>query len=149
ERVGIELVADAPDGDDELGVAVILLDALAQPPHVDVDGPWLDVHLGSPYEVEELETIVHPMRVSHEELEELELTQGEPELVAVEERLVGVEVQTEPPPLEHLVELPGLLGVAAPENRPDARDQLAGAERPGHVVIGAELDPEHPADLPG
>src|SRR5438477_260064 len=37
ERFEITLVADAADGDDQLRRRVVALDALAQPPHVDID----------------------------------------------------------------------------------------------------------------
>src|SRR5262249_58208321 len=73
ERVGIELVADTADGEDELRVRIISLEALPQPAHVDVHGPRLDVPLGSPYELQEGAPLVHPMRVADEELEQLAL----------------------------------------------------------------------------
>src|SRR2546428_12990909 len=103
ERVGVELVADAPDGEDELGVGVIALDAPAQPADVDVHGARLDVRLGAPYEVQQLEAIVHPIGVAHEELEQLELAQREAEPLPLDERLVGVEVESQAAALEDLV----------------------------------------------
>src|SRR5437763_12634651 len=95
ERVEITLVADAADGDDELGRRVVALDALAQPSHVNVDRAWLDVRVAAPDEVEDLEAVVDAVRVAHEELEQLELAQREVDTVPVEERLVGVEVDAQ------------------------------------------------------
>src|SRR5262245_22550490 len=149
ERVGIELVADTADGEDELRVRIISLEALPQPAHVDVHGPRLDVHLGSPYEVQEGEPIVHPMGVADEELEQLELPEGKTERLPVEEELVGVEVEPEPPALEHLVRRAWLLGQAPPEHGVHPGHQLAGAERLGHVVVGPELQAEDTVDLGG
>src|SRR5262249_23114563 len=83
------------------------------------------------------------------ELEELELAQRESELLTVEEHLVRVEVEPKPPALEDLVGLSGLLRVAATEDGAHPGDELARAERLGHVVVGAELEPEHPVHLPG
>src|SRR5207247_7537585 len=141
ERVGAELVAHAPDGEDELGVGVIALDASAQPADVDVHGARLDVRLGAPYEVQQLEPIVHPIGVADEELEQLELAQREAEALAIDERLVGVEVEPQATPLEDLVRGRRVLAVRAPEHGPHPRHQLARAEGLGHVV-GAELEAE-------
>src|SRR5207244_303531 len=93
QRVGVELVSDAPDGDDELGVGVIPLDVFAQPADVDVDGARLDVRVLAPDEVEQLEPVVYPVGVADEELEQLELAQRQGRGGAVDEHLVGVEVE--------------------------------------------------------
>src|SRR5207247_5830516 len=61
-------------GEDELGVGVIALDASPQPADVDVHGARLDVRLGAPYEVQQLEPIVHPIGVADEELEDRKST---------------------------------------------------------------------------
>src|SRR5207247_9325904 len=112
-------------GEDELGVGVIALDASPQPADVDVHGARLDVRVGAPYEVQELEPIVHPIGVADEELEELELPQGEAEALPIDEPLVGVEVEPQAAPLEDLVRGRGVLAVRAPEHGPHPRHQLA------------------------
>src|SRR5690349_14275795 len=147
ERVGIELVPDAPDREDELGARVIALDPFAEPADVDVHGARFDVQLGSPYEVEELEPIVHPIRVTDEELEKLELAEREVQALPVDEDLVRVEIEPEAAALEHLVRRLDVLAVRAPENRPHARDELSRAERLGDVVVRAELEPEDAVHL--
>jgi hypothetical protein len=40
-----------------------------------------------------------------------------------------------------------LVVLAAPQHGPDPGDQLAVAERLGHVVVGADLQPDHLVDL--
>src|SRR5262245_9912128 len=148
ERVGIELVPHTADGDDELRVGIIALDAFSQASHVDVHGARLDVHLRSPYEVEELEPIVHPVRVPNEELEELELPEREGQRLAVEEHLVGVEIHPEPSALVDLVPGRALLGRVRPaEDGAYPCDQLPRAERLRHVVVRAELEAEDAVHL--
>src|SRR5262249_8810360 len=149
ERVGIELVADTADGEDELRGRIIALEALPPPAHVDVGGPRPDVPLRAPHEVPEPGPARHPMGVANEEREQLELPEGETELLAIEEDLVGVEVEPEPPALEHLVRRARLLGEAPAEHGVHPGHQLARAERLGHVVVGPELEAEDAVDLGG
>src|SRR5262245_24761449 len=77
ESVGIELVPDPPDGEDELGDGIVPFDLLAQPAHVDVDRSRLHVYLLPPHQVEQLQAIVRLVGILHEELEKLELAQRE------------------------------------------------------------------------
>ena len=84
------LVADVAYGADQRFVFSAQLGA--QPSHVYVDGAWLDVHVLSPHEVEELQAVVHPVGMLHEELEELELPQRERHGLAVDGGLVSIEV---------------------------------------------------------
>src|SRR5207244_4533252 len=137
ERVGVELVADAPDGEDELGVGVIALDASPQPADVNVHGARLDVRLGAPYEVQQLEPIVHPIGVADEELEQLELAQREAEALPIDERLVGVEVEPQATPLEDLVRGRRVPAVRATEDGPHPRHQLARTAGPRNRYVGA------------
>src|SRR6266851_7751143 len=41
----------------------------------------------------------------------------------------------------------GVAGFAPPQHRPDARQKLPQPERLGDVVVGSELQPDHPVDL--
>ena len=70
---------------------------------MDVDGARLDVGVASPHEIEELRALEDAIRVAHEERQQLELPQAELDLLAVEEDLVGVEVDAQPSALEELV----------------------------------------------
>ena len=87
------------------------------------------------------------MGMAHKELEQLELPQRQADPCAVEEDLVGVEVEAKPPALEELVRGRDLLAVGAPHDRTDARHELARAEGLGDVVVGAELEAEHAIHL--
>src|SRR5262249_31770069 len=149
ERVGVPLVADAAHGEDELRRRIVALDVLPEPPHVDVHGARLDVRLASPHEVEELEPLVDAVRMADEELGELELAQREGGLHAVDEDLIGVEVEPQAAALERVVRWRYVLGIGAAEHGADARDELARAERLRHVVVGADLEAEHAIDLGG
>src|ERR1700733_7814856 len=42
KRFGIETIADAAHGQDQLRIRVVLFDVLAQPPHVNIAGARLD-----------------------------------------------------------------------------------------------------------
>src|SRR5579871_3881802 len=52
--LGVEAVPHAADGQDQFGVRVVLLDVLAQPPHVHIDGPRLNEGVATPDQVEQL-----------------------------------------------------------------------------------------------
>src|SRR5262245_17906981 len=67
ESVGIELVPDPPDGEDELGDGIVPFDLLAQPSHVDVDRSRFHVYLLAPDQVEQLQAIVRLVGILHEE----------------------------------------------------------------------------------
>src|SRR5207302_2923921 len=103
QRVGVEFVSDTADREEKLGRRIVPLDHLPEPPHVDVHRTRLHVHVLSPDEVEELQPIVHPVWVLHEELEKLEFTQREGQGLAVDGHLVGVEVDVEPAAKEVLL----------------------------------------------
>ena len=87
------------------------------------------------------------MGMAHKELEQLELPQRQADPGAVEEDLVGVEVETETPAVEKLVRGRDLLAMGAPHDRTDARHELARAEGFGDVVVGAQLEAEHAIHL--
>src|SRR5262245_3409981 len=149
QGVRIELVADPADGDDELRLGIVLFDVLAQAADVHVDRTRLHVYVATPHQVQQLEPVVDPMRMGHEELEQLELAEREARPLAVDRRLVGVEVDTQPPALEDLVREREVFSVGAAKDGTHARHQLPRRERLGDVVVGPELETEDAIDLLG
>src|SRR5262249_46008521 len=126
QRVGVELVSNTADRDDEFRGSIIPFDPLAQAPDVHIDGTRLDVHVLTPDQVQQLQAVVYPVRVANEELQQLELAQGEVGRLALDEHLVGVEVHAQPAALEDLVRLGHVLTMGAAQHRAHARDHLAG-----------------------
>src|SRR5215469_1110933 len=92
QRVGVELVSNAADGDDQLWGCIVPLDPLPQAADVDVDRTRLDVHVLAPDQVQQLEAVVNAIGVADEELEQLELAQREAGGLSRDEHLVRVEV---------------------------------------------------------
>ena len=89
----------------------------------------------------------HPVPVLHQEAKQLELPAGEPHLGSVNRDRHRVEVGDE---VRAAVDrgprrLAGSL--AAPEDGPHARAQLAKAERLRDVVVGAEIESRDPIVL--
>src|SRR5262245_37265447 len=147
QGVRIELVADPSNGDDELRLGIVLLDVLAQAADVHVDRTRLHVYVATPHQVQQLEPVVDPMRMRHEELEQLELPEREAGAFAIDRRLVGVEVDAQSPALEDLVRQREVLPVGSPQDGPYPRHQFPRRERLGDVVVGAELETEDAIDL--
>src|SRR5581483_7597957 len=83
-----------------------------------------------------------------EEAEQLELTQGEVAFVAVDENLVGAEIDAQ---ATALVEAGAVGfeggGVGATQEGLDAGDDLARAERFDDIIVGAHLEAEHAIDF--
>ena len=85
-------------------------------------------------------------RVPHQELEQLKLLAAQLQRPSVQRRLVPGRVEPQRADLQG-----PFAGLArdrgAAQHGPDARDHLAGAERLDHIVVGAELEPDHPIGL--
>jgi len=75
----------------------------------------------------------------------LELLEREAYGLAVERHLVAFDVHPYVAGLDHVRDR--LVVLATTQHGPDARDQLAMAERLRHVVVGADLQPDHLVDL--
>src|SRR5687768_16968916 len=114
--------------------------------HVDVDRAGLAGIVVAPDLLEELVPADDLARMSEEEREELEDLRLHRNLGAVPEHAVPGEVDGDIPEVDRRrTRRAGRL--AATKDRANARRQLAGAERLRHVVIGAELQPDHLVDL--
>src|SRR5215470_777815 len=88
QRVGVEFVSNAADGDDQLWGRIVSLDPLPQTADVHVDRSRLDVHVLAPDQVQQLEAVVHSIGVADEELEELELAERQARGLPGDEDLV-------------------------------------------------------------
>src|SRR5262249_61409762 len=64
QRVGVEFVSNAADGDDQLWGRIVSFDPLPQPAYVDVDGARLDVHVLAPDQVQQLQAVVNAIGVA-------------------------------------------------------------------------------------
>src|SRR5262245_7671077 len=149
QRVGVELVSNTANRDDEFGGGIISFDPLAQAADVHVDGPWLDVHVLAPDQVQQLQAVVYPVWVAHEELEQFELAQREVRGLALDEDFVRVEVHTQATALEDLVRLRHVLAVRPSQHRLHPCHHLTRTARLRDVVVGAHLDDDHAIDLCG
>src|SRR6478752_7502237 len=76
-RGGVELVADAAYGEDELGVLGVALDLLAEVGDVDVTGSLVAVELGLPQLLHDLGAGEDLAGAADEEAQELELRAGQ------------------------------------------------------------------------
>src|ERR1044072_8573087 len=86
---GVELVADAAYGADELGVLGVALDLLAQVRDVDVAGALVAVELGLPELVHDLAAGEDLSGAADQEAEQLELGAGEADRLAAPPRTHG------------------------------------------------------------
>src|SRR5918998_543739 len=140
-----ENIPDAPRGVDELGVAGVALDLLAEVADVDVHRA-LVAELVAPHPPEQRAARENPARARGEGHEELELGVGEIHLLAPYGDPAAGEVDAEP----IVVELVGALARrdgGPAHDRPHARDQLTHCERLGDVVVCPQLQPHDPVYL--
>ena len=119
-------------------VVAEVLERLAQPSDVHVDGTLLDVHIAAPDAVEQLLAAVDALRVRHEELEQ-------PVLGRTERHGAFADHDAVPGAIQRRAHRSARVSVssvaaAAAQHRIDARDQLARGERLGHVVVGATIE---------
>ncbi len=118
---------------------------LSQPLHVRVDRARRDVAVDLPDVAEERRARLHAVAAVAERHEQLELERRQVHRLLVHPRAVGVAVDLQAPEPERrrrraLRRLP-------PEDRLDAEQELANAERLDDVVVGAELEAHDPVDL--
>src|SRR6516164_1898129 len=149
QRVGVELVSNTADRDDQFRGSIIPFDPLAQAPDVHIDGTRLDVHVLTPDQVQQLQAVVYPVRVANEEFQQLELAQREIGRLTLDEHLVSVEVHAQPAALEDLVRLRHVLAMSAAQHGAHAGDHLARTEWLRDVVVGTHLESDHPIDFRG
>src|SRR6266516_1725818 len=140
KRVGsaVEAVADATDGDDQLGLVAILFEAGAEALDVDVEG------LGVAHVVEAPDAV-------DQHLEQLEFLEREADRLAAHRDLVSFLVEADAGDLQHGAGGAGggavLVGTGATQEGPHPGDQLAEGEGLGDVVVGAHLQADHAVNL--
>src|SRR5918997_6104406 len=140
-----ENIPDAPRGVDELGVAGVALDLLAEVADVDVHRA-LVAELVAPHPPQERAAREHPAGARGEGHQELELGVGEVHLVAPHGHPAAGEVD----PQAVVVELVGALARRNRDpahDRPYPRDEFPHGERLGDVVVGPQLQPHDPVYL--
>src|SRR5579885_1160534 len=142
KRLRVEAVAHAANREDQLGVRIVAFDMLAQPPHVNIDRSRFDERVSPPDHIEQLFARIDAHRVLDEEFQQFEFAQRQVLLSAVDEDLVGAEVDLEAAALVNAGRFGFARRVGASEERLDARDDLARAERLNHVVVRAHLEAE-------
>src|SRR5205814_6028882 len=135
-----ELVPGAADGADRLGIAQLAPEL----GDVHVDGARAAGIRHPPHEVEQLLAREHDARVLEEAREQLELLARQLDRRAGDRHVARVAPQDDVAGGEHGV-LAALLG--APEDRLDARRELARRERLRDVVVRPELEPGDPVGL--
>src|SRR6266851_764646 len=118
---------------------------LAQPLHVGVDGPGLQLARDSPHVAQQRAARLQPAHPGHEGGEQLEFESGQPDLLRPDEVTVRRHVDAQRTDL--VLQDIGLAVRAAPEHGAGPEDQLADAERLGDEVVGSQLEADHPVDL--
>jgi hypothetical protein len=83
-------------------VRVVAFDAGPQAAHVHIDGAWVNAAITFPDQLQNLSAIEYAVRRSDKEAQQLELAEEKMDFLAVDENLVGVEVDPQPPLLVHL-----------------------------------------------
>src|ERR687894_1247753 len=140
-----EDIPDTPRGVDELGVAGVALDLLAEVADVDVHRA-LVAELVSPHPSQKRAAREHPAGARGEGYQELELGVGEVHLFAPHGHPTTGEVDPQPV----IVELVGALARwnrGPAHDRPYPRHQFPHGERLGDVVVGPQLQPHDPVYL--
>ena len=110
---------------------------LAQAPDVDVDRAFLDVNVLAPHVVEQALARMHAFRMGHEEVQQAEFGRAQGQRFPAGGDPVAGRIQLQPVEFDG-----GLAGVrgAAPQQRLDARDEFAGREGFGEVVVDAAVE---------
>src|SRR5919106_1377648 len=133
-----EAISRAPNGQDQLGVAGITLDLLAQVPDVHVDRPRLSVVGAAAQALEQLAPREYDARARGEEREHLELDERQLDGLAADLDRAPREIDPELAPLDHLHPLPPEIRRRGPaEKSPNPAAELADRERLGDVVVGS------------
>src|SRR5215469_4119378 len=147
KRLGVEAVADAADGEDQLRIGVVALDMLPQAANMNVDGAWLDERVAAPDHIEQLFARIHAHRMLDEELKQLEFAKRKVLALALDEHLVGAEVHPKSALLEHSARLGLGQRVGAAQESLDACNQFARAEGLHDVIVGAHFESQHFVDF--
>ena len=149
---GREHVAAAPHGLDDLRIGRIALELLAQAAHLRVDAAVESIGGATARQIEQLIAAEDALRPLHQGNQQIVLSGAERQRRSViADQLARADI--EPPAIEMIL-LRSLAGacrrgglLAAPQDGPDARDELAAAERLGQVIVGAHLQTDHAIDL--
>src|SRR6266508_1898966 len=144
-RIG-EPVPDAVDGQQVARPGGGRLKLLADVLDVGVDRPLVGLERDPVHRVEELAAGEDAARLAHQHRQELELGRRQLDRLAADRDAHPGDVHLDAGHAQHLRPT-GPRRLAAPQHRAHARDQLLGAERLDHVVVGAELEADDPVGL--
>src|SRR5205823_7109341 len=131
----IEAVTDAPDCDDQLGMARVCLDLLAQLADIDADGAA--VAEVAPDQLEEVVAAEDLTWVLDEQPEDREFLRRELNRASVDDRLVRREVDLQPAEAMNRT-LSRARRPGPSQHRLDPLHHLSRRRRLDHVVVGAE-----------
>ena len=141
---GREAVADAAHRlDVRPGGAQLLAQAL----DVRVDGARGDLAAHPPDVVEQRRARLHAAPAFEQRRQQAQLEGGQRHLVVVDPDPMRVAVDPQLAEHQHAARAPGGRGRGAAQDRLDPQQQLAQAVGLDHVVVGAQLEPDHPIDL--
>src|SRR5690242_1656656 len=141
-------VPDAPDGQDPLRLGRVVLDLFPEPSHVDGHGR-LVTERPAPDVLEEFGAAEDPAGVTHEEHEQIELPYGQRDVPLAQPDDAAGDVHGEVAVDQRLGRRRGgRPGWRRPaQHGTDPQYELARRERLGHVVVGADLEPEYAVGL--
>src|ERR1017187_5609187 len=138
-------VPKSADGGQVTRIIRLRFDVLPQAPDVDIHRPRRDEALLAPNLLQKLIAAVGPARMRQKELQQLVLGGGQVQFAAAQKNAVRAAIQLERPGLDSGIFLLVPLGRAQGGLPPGP--QLARAERLGHGVVAADLQPQHPIDF--
>src|SRR4249919_2439521 len=146
--LGPEAIARAAHREDQLGIARIPLDLLAQVADVDVDRARLAVVRPAPQSLQELAPREHDAGALREDDQHLELDERELDGLPANVDCPSGNVDPELAPLDELLPFSGeVRRRGAPEECAHAAPELADRERLRDVVVRPELEPENLVEL--
>src|SRR6266508_333607 len=146
-RSGIgEPVPDAVDGEQVPGASRHRLELLADVLDMGVNRPLVGLERDAVDRVQELATGEHAARLAHQRRKELELGRGQLDRPAGDRDAHAADVDLD---IGHPEDLrpAGPRRLGPPQHGTDPRDQLLGPERLHDVVVGPELEADHPVGL--
>lgn len=113
-RLGDEPVADAANGEDQLGVDLVVAEALAQPLHV--DGDRVGAGYAAPHAVADLFPGDDPVGVHHQQFEQAQFAHRHPDQGAVEVHLERGRVEPERADLDRWTGFTDPVGPDSPQD---------------------------------
>src|SRR5688572_16825141 len=137
-RFDLEAITEPPDADEKPRYGRLKLDLLAQIEDVRIDGAIGDGGAVAPCPGDQLVATEHAPAIPQEDAEQAELLWRDLDGLPGAPELGPIEVDFAVAKTRH----PRLVTNRAPQLRTDASAKLAQAERLGHVVVGARIEPQ-------